>query len=157
MVAMEPYRVITDYNDFIWLPINSIVCPVGQPSRAYRKAWSNIFTTFESPLETDEQETWKILTVHCPTDAPELWVLWDAGAKKHALPKQGAFVTVVPSRSPRRKAHTGLGYAKSAITGRLYSGVAKEDMSILQLAPATSQYVTLHDIPKGTLKSQLPW
>jgi hypothetical protein len=52
---------------------------------------------------------------------------------------------------------TGLGYAKSAITGRPYSGVADEDMSVLQLDRVSSQYVMLHNIPKGTLKSQLRW
>ena len=78
-------------------------------------------------------------------------------SKKSTLPKQGAFISDIPSRSPRRKAHIGLGYAKSAITGRLYSGAATEGMEIMQLDLASSQHVVLHYIPKGTLKSQLRW
>lgn len=154
---MEPFRVITSLDDLSWLPTSSIVCPPGKPGLAYRKAGGDVFTTFESPLAMNTRETWTILTMHSPADQQELWVLWDAGAKKDALPKHGAFISVVPSRSPRRKAHTGLGFAKSAISHRMYSGTANEDMAILQLDPASSQYVVLHDIPKGTLKSQLPW
>ncbi len=154
---MEPFRVITTPEELASLTVSTIVCPVHQPGLAYRKAWANLFTTFGSPCEWDVREAWTILTMHCPEDNPEVWVLWDAGYTKSALPRQGAFLTVVPSRSPRRKAHTGLGYARSAITSRLYSGVANEEMSVQQLEPATGQYVVLHNIPKGTLKSQLPW
>ncbi|MET4144287.1 hypothetical protein [Arthrobacter sp. UYCo732] len=154
---MEPFRIITTPEELAALTISTIVCPVRQPGLAYRKAWSDLFTTFESPKEWDNREAWTILTMHCPDDKPEVWVLWDAAAKKDPLPKQGAFITVVPSRSPRRKAHIGFGYAKSAITGQLHSGVAQEDLAILQLDPVSSQYVVLHNIPKGTLKSQLPW
>ena len=154
---MEPYRVITTAEALAELRIDTIVCPPRQPGLAYRKAWKDLFVTFESPKEWDIRETWTILTMHCQEDAPEVWVLWDPEAKKPALPKQGAFISVIPSRSPRRKAHISLGYAKSAVTGRLYGGAAAEDMEILQLDPASSQYVVLHYIPKGSLKSQLPW
>lgn len=157
MTGMEPFRVISSQDDLVWLPLDSIVCPPGMPGLAYRKTWRDLFVTFESPNDWTVREIWTILTMHCPADRQEAWVLWDAGAKKAALPKHGAFVSVVPSRSPRRKAHTAIGYAKSSITGRLYGSGATEDMSILQLDPATSQYVEIHNIPKGTLKSQLPW
>ena len=156
MTGMEPFRTITTPEAFAELRVNAIVCPPNMPSFAYRKTWADLFVTFESPHEWDNRETWTILTMHCPDDAPEVWVLWDPEARK-TVPKHSAFVSVVPSRSPRRKAHTGLGYAKSAITGRLYGGVAREDMSILQLDPISGEYAVLHDIPKGTLKSQLPW
>ncbi|MBG0738924.1 hypothetical protein IV500_05740 [Paeniglutamicibacter antarcticus] len=154
---MEPFRIITTFEEFTSLTVSTIVCPVRQPGLAYRKCWSDLFTTFESTHEWDARETWTILTMHCPTEKSEVWVLWDAAAVKSPLPKQGAFITIVPSRSPRRKAHFGLGYAKSAITNQLYRGTAKEDMAILQLDPATSQYVVLHNIPQGTTKTQLPW
>jgi hypothetical protein len=154
---MEPFAIITTPEELAALRIDAIVCPPRQPGLAYRKAWKDLFVTFESPKEWDNRETWTILTMHAQEEIPEVWVLWDPEAKKDPLPKQGSFVSVVPSRSPRRKAHLGLGYARSAITTRMYSGVAKEDMSILQLDPASSQYVVLHSIPKGTLKSQLPW
>jgi hypothetical protein len=155
--GMEPYRVITTPEELAALRIDAIVCPPRQPGLAYRKAWSDLFVTFESPMEWDSRETWTILTMHCQDGAPEAWVLWDPDAKKDPLPKQGAFVSVVPSRSPRRKAHLTLGYAKSAISSRLYSGVADDDMEILQLDPVSSQFVVLHRVPAGTTKSQLPW
>lgn len=153
---MEPFRVITSPEELAELRVNTIVCPPSMPSFAYRKTWQDRFVTFESPSEWDNRQTWDILTMHCPEGASEVWVLWDPEARK-VTPKHSAFVTVVPSRSPRRKAHMGIGNAKSAITTRLYSGVAKEDMSILQLDPVSGEYTLLHDIPKGTLKSQLPW
>jgi hypothetical protein len=155
--AMEPYRVITTPKELAELRMDAIVCPPRQPGLAYRKAWKDLFVTFESPKEWDNRETWTILTMHCQHDAPEAWVLWDPEAKKDPLPKQSAFVSVVPSRSPRRKAHLTLGYAKSAISSRLYNGVSREDMELLQLDPVSSQFVVLHRIPAGTLKSQLPW
>lgn len=163
MSSMEPFRIITDPEDLTELRLGSIVCPPRQPGLAYRKAWPgrggnpDLYTTFESTREADAREVWAVLTMHCPADAPEAWVLWDAGAVKADLPKQGAFVSVVPSRSPRRKAHLTLGYARSAITRRFIRGTASEDMSILQLDPASCQYVTVHDIPAGTPKDQLPW
>jgi hypothetical protein len=154
---MEPYRVITTPEALSELRIDTIVCPPRQPGLAYRKAWKDLFVTFESPKEWDNRETWTILTMHSTEEVPEVWVLWDPEAKKDALPKQSAFVSVVPSRSPRRKAHLTLGYAKSAISSRLYRDKTEEDMEILQLDPVSSQFVVLHRIPAGTTKSQLPW
>lgn len=154
---MEPYRVITTPEELAALRIDAIVCPPRQPSLAYRKAWKDLFVTFESPKEWDNRETWTILTMHCQQDALEAWVLWDPEAKKDALPRQSAFVSVVPSRSPRRKAHLTLGYAKSAISSRIYRDKTEEDMEILQLDPVSSQFVVLHRIPAGTTKAQLPW
>jgi hypothetical protein len=154
---MEPYRVITTPEQLADMRIDAIVCPPRQPGLAYRKAWTDLFTTFESTREWSIQEVWTILTMHCQQDAPEAWVLWDPDAKKDPLPKQSAFVSVVPSRSPRRKAHLTLGYAKSAISSRLYRDKTEEDMEILQLDPVSSQFVVLHRIPAGTTKSQLPW
>lgn len=157
MSPMEPFRVITTPEAFAELRLDAIVCPPRMPSLAYGKTWGDLFVTFESPSEWDTRQAWTILTMHCPEDAPEVWVLWDPEARKSVLPRQGAFVSVVPSRSPRRKAHLGLGYARSAITSRIRNGRAEEDMSILQLDTASNQYVVLHEIPAGTHKTQLPW
>ncbi|MDF9749067.1 hypothetical protein [Arthrobacter sp. ES3-54] len=72
--------------------------------------------------------------------------------------KPSAWTSVIKYRRPATKAHTSLGYAKAAVTHRVHDsrGVA-EDMSIQELNPASGNFEPLFIIPKGTLKSQLPW
>jgi hypothetical protein len=120
---------------------------------------SDLYVTFESTHEADAREVWAIMTMHCPVDAPEVWVLWDAAAAAAAPEplKPSSWLTIIPGRRPTKKAHTGLGLAKSAISHQMYGGVATVDMSLHELNPATGEYDILHFIPKGTLKSQLPW
>lgn len=154
---MEPFRIITTPEELAALRIDSIVCPPRLPASAYRKAWNGIFFTFESTREWNTRATWDVLTMHCPVDAPEVWVLWDAAATAPEPLKPSAWVTIVPGRRPVKKAHTGLGLAKSAISHQMYGGVATDDMSLQELNPATGEYEALFSIPKGTLKSQLPW
>lgn len=165
-VTMEPFSIITTPEELAALRIDSIICPPRLPASAYRKAWtsftpndgrSDLYVTFESTRESDAREAWAILTMHCPADAPEAWVLWDAAATAPEPLKPSSWVTIVPCRRPVKKAHTGLGLAKSAITHQLSGGVATEDMSLQELNPATGKYDVLFNIPKGTLKSQLPW
>lgn len=55
---MEPFRIITTPEELAGLTIGTIVSPIRQPGLAYRKAWSNLFTTLESPKERDNRETW---------------------------------------------------------------------------------------------------
>lgn len=81
---MEPFRIITGPKELEALAISSIVCPPRNPQNALRKAWKDIFTKFESTRETDIREAWAGLTMHCKPGAPEVWVLWDAAAKKPA-------------------------------------------------------------------------
>lgn len=164
---MEPFRIITAPEELAALHIDSIVCPPRLPASAYRKAWtgmipnegrSDLFATFESSREYDIREVWAITTMHCPVDAPEVWVLWDSAAKAPEPLKPSSWTSTIPSRRPATKAHTSLGFAKSAVSFRVYDrGGAVEDMSIQELNPATGQYETLFTIPKGTRKSDLPW
>jgi hypothetical protein len=136
------------------------------PASAYRKSWtsftpnsgrSDIFVGFESTREWDINEVWAILTMHCPADASEAWVLWDSAAVAPEQLTPSSWVTIVPGRRPIKKAHTGLGLAKSAISHQMHGGVATVNMSLQELNPATGQYEILHFIPAGTPKSQLPW
>lgn len=157
MSSMEPLRIITSTDEMASLPIDTILCPVKIPSLAHRKAWSDLYVAFESTKELNVYEAWNILTMHCPAEQPEVWVLWDPAERGPVQPRQNAYITVIPSRSPRRKAHFRLGYAKSAITHRMPGGVAAIDMSILELDPISGQYVEFLSIAKGTHKSQLPW
>ena len=166
MRVMEPFRVITSPEELAALRIDSIVCPPRFPGHAYRKAWtgmvpnegrSDIYLGFGSTRELDHREVWTIVTMHCPVDAPEVWILWDPAAAAPAPLKPSSWLTIIPGRRPVKKAHTGLGLAKSAITHQMSGGVATVDMSLQELNPATGQYDILHFIPKGTLKSQMPW
>lgn len=163
---MEPFRTITSIEELAALRIDSIVCPPRLPASAYRKAWtgmipnegrSDLFATFESSREYDIREVWAITTMHCPVDAPEVWVLWDSAAKAPEPLKPSSWLTIIPGRRPIKKAHTGLGLAKSAISHQMHGGVAAVDMSLHEMNPATGEYDILHFIAKGTPKSQLPW
>jgi hypothetical protein len=101
---------------------------------------------------------WTILTMHCPADAPEVWVLWDAAATAPEPLKPSSWRTVVPGRSPKLKSHTTLGNAKAAVSSRVYGdNGATVEMSIWQDNPTNGDFVLLHVIPAGTPKSQLPW
>ena len=167
MKAMEPFRIITTPEELAALRIDSIVCPPRLPGTAYRKAWtgmianegrSDLYVTFESARESDAREAWAILTMHCPVDAPEAWVLWDSAAVAPEPPKPSSWRTVVPGRSPKLKSHTSLGHAKSAVSSRVYGDRgATVEMSSWQDNPTNGDFVLLHVIPAGTPKSQLPW
>ncbi|WP_026535762.1 hypothetical protein [Arthrobacter sp. H14] len=151
---MHPFGTVTSFEQFTALAVNTMVCPPRRPHRAVRKAWTDQWAGFESTRITDDGEAWDAMTMHCG-EAPEVWVLWDPTAKAPAAAK--AWQTVIPSRSPRRKAHTGLGYARSAISNQMRGGIAHEAMQILQLDPGTGEYALLHDIPSGIHFSALPW
>jgi hypothetical protein len=166
IVSMEPFRTITSPEELAALSADSIVCPPRIPSSSLRKAWtsftandgrSDIFVGFESTREWNIDEAWSILTMHCPAEAPEAWVLWDRAAKAPEPLTPSSWVTIIPGRRPVKKAHTGLGLAKSAISHRMYGGAATVDMTLQELNPVTGQYDVLHSVPKGTPKSQLPW
>jgi hypothetical protein len=166
MGCMEPFRIISTIEEFAGLRVNSIVCPTFRPASAYRKAWggypsegkADIFVTFESTRESDLNEVWAILTTHCPEDAPEIWVLWDAAAQAPEPLKPGSWTSIIPSRRPATKAHTSLGYAKAAVSHRVHdSKGAAADMAIQELNPATGKFEPLFAIPAGTSKAQLPW
>lgn len=163
---MEPFSIITTPEELAALRIDAIVCPPRIPVSALRKSWtsitpnhgrSDIFVGFESTREWNCDEAWQILTMHCPADAPEVWVLWDPAATAPEPLKPSSWVTIIPGRRPVRKAHTGLGLAKSAISHQMYNGVARVAMELHELDPATGEYRRLHSIPAGTLKSDLPW
>ncbi|MFC9352839.1 MULTISPECIES: hypothetical protein [Terrabacteria group] len=110
---------------------------------------------FESSREYADTEVWAALTLHCPDDKPEVWVLWDPSVK---TPKPSSWLTIVPGRSPVRKAHTKLGYAQSAIRSRIYGpNGSHSEMTLWEMDPATGEYVLLHTIPQGTHEHQLPW
>lgn len=166
MGCMEPFRTITTPEELAALRADSIVCPPRIPSMALRKAWggvvpnegrSELYVGFESAKEWNIDEAWRILTMHCPADADEVWVLWDSAAVAPEPLKPSSWVTIIPGRRPVRKAHTGLGLAKSAIAHQMYNGFAHVAMELHELDPATGEYVLLHAIPKGTLKADLPW
>ncbi|GAC1376942.1 MAG: hypothetical protein NVSMB43_17580 [Pseudarthrobacter sp.] len=66
-------------------------------------------------------------------------MLWDPAATAPAPLKPNSWTSFIPSRRPATKAHTSLGYAKAAITHRVFGFAgAAEDMSIQELNPATS-------------------
>ncbi|HEX9227496.1 MAG TPA: hypothetical protein VF885_12710 [Arthrobacter sp.] len=163
---MEPFRILTTPEELAALRVDSIICPPRIPSSALRKSWtsftpdagrSDIFVGFESTREWNLDEAWSILTMHCPAGVPEAWVLWDSAAAAPAPLKPSSWVTIIPGRRPVKKAHTGLGLAKSAISHQMYGGTASVNMSLQELNPATGVYEILHFIPQGTEKSQLPW
>lgn len=163
---MEPFRTITTPEELAALRVDSIVCPPQIPSSALRKTWagivpnagrSDLFVGFESTSTWDIDQAWSILTRHCPADAVGAWVLWDADAAAPEALKPSAWVNIVPGRRPIKKAHTGRGLAKSAISHQIDGGVATVNMSLQELNPATGQYEILHFIPSGTPNSQLPW
>jgi hypothetical protein len=164
---MEPFRIITTPKNSPALRIDSIVCPPRIPSSALRKAWagiepnagrSDLYVGFESSSEWNIDQAWGILTMHCPADVPEAWVLWDPAAAASAPLKPSSWTSVIRSRRPVTKAHTSLGHAKAAVTHRVHdSGGAAEDMAIHELNPVTGKHDSLFTVPKGTSKSQLPW
>lgn len=164
---MEPFSIITTPEELAALRIDAIVCPPRIPVSALRKSWtsitpnhgrSDIFVGFESTREWNCDEAWQILTMHCPADAPEAWVLWDPAATAPEPLKPSSWTSVIPSRRPVTKAHTTLGFAKLAVSHRVFDHKgAAEDMSIQELNPVTGKYDTLFTVPAGTPKSQLPW
>jgi hypothetical protein len=163
---MEPFRIITTPEELAALRVDAIVCPPRFPGHAYRKAWtgmvpnegrSDLYLGFGSTRELDQREVWAILTMHCPADAPEAWVIWDPAAPTPEPLKPSSWRTIIPGRRPHKKAHTSLGYAKAAVTHAMYNGVAHEDMELQELNPATGKFETLFAVPKGTPKSQMPW
>lgn len=156
MRGMEPIRTITSLADFDALALGSIVCPPRLPGLARGKSWDDNWSTFGRSRDDCSAVAWTMMTMHCRVDAPEVWLLWDAAAA--APTKPSAWVSVIPDRRPATKAHTGLGYAKAAISARLYGPAgAHADMEIRQLDPATGKFTTLHVIRAGTTKAQLPW
>jgi hypothetical protein len=164
---MEPFRIITTREELASLRIDSIVCPPKNPAQAMRKAWagvipneglSDIYVSFESTSEWGIDQAWQILTMHCPLDADEAWVLWDSAATAPEPAKPNSWRTAVPGRSPKMKSHTTLGHAKAAVSSRVSEtrGTSVE-MTIWEDNPVTGDFDLLHVIPVGTIKSQLPW
>jgi hypothetical protein len=163
---MEPFSIITTPEELAALRVDAIICQPRVPSSALRKAWtsftpndgrSDMFVGFESPREWNLVQAWTILTMHCAADAPEAWVIWDPAAVSPEPLKPSSWRTIIPRRRPLTKAHTSLGYAKAAVTHAMYNGVAHEDMELQELNPATGVFETLFSVPKGTLKTQMPW
>ena len=154
--GMEPIRILTSLEALDALALGSIVCPPRVPSLARGKAWDDSWTTFGRSRDDCTAVVWSMMTMHCPEDAPEVWVLWDSAAA--APTKPAAWVTVIPDRRPVTKAHVSLGHAKSAVSRRMYGPRGADvNLEIRELDPASGTFATLHVFPAGTTRDQLPW
>lgn len=65
------------------------------------------------------------------------------------------YLTWVPHRTPRNKAHEDLGQAKKAILFRLQDGELVTDCKVYKWA--NNQWELLWDIKQGTRRWDMPW
>lgn len=69
--------------------------------------------------------------------------------------KMPAYLSVMPSRSPRDKAHTNLGHAKNALTHNSTSGKIRVHGAIYTWEDGDWQL--MYEVWPGMLVSEAPW
>ncbi len=70
------------------------------------------------------------------------------------LEKLTPYLSVIPRRHPMKKIHMTLGHARAAISTSGY-GRSTDACQIYEYT--TSGWQLLHDVPRGTAFTELPW
>lgn len=71
-------------------------------------------------------------------------------------PRPFGYLTVIPRRTPKQKAHYDLGHAKNAIRARCNWGRGTDcDTQVFELVDG--DWKLLWNIPRGTLREDFPW
>lgn len=72
-------------------------------------------------------------------------------------PTMSPYLTIIPDRSPRKKAHESLGQAKKAITFRAHYSRGLPGNSFIYEWVDGKGWETLHELAAGTKREDLPW
>lgn len=70
-------------------------------------------------------------------------------------PQLMPYLTIIPDRNPRQKAHTHLGQAKKAVLYRLIRDELSVPCMVYQWT--AKGWETLWNIPAGTDRKDMPW
>jgi hypothetical protein len=66
------------------------------------------------------------------------------------------YLTLIPDRAPKQKAHMSLGQAKKAVLYRLHREALSIECLVYQWDSAKG-WVKMWDIPRGTRREDMPW
>ena len=72
-------------------------------------------------------------------------------------PTMSPYLTIIPDRSPAKKAHESLGQAHKAIIYRARERNGVPVKCFLYKWADDKGWETVHEIPAGTRKEDLPW
>lgn len=74
-----------------------------------------------------------------------------------AVPTISPYLTIIPDRSPVKKAHESLGQARKAIVFRAKGRYGLPSTCYLYEWVDGKGWETLHELEAGTRKEELPW